>query len=161
MLSDEFGQASLSWQKFPRPKLAKLRPGFKLGCVNFRCRQPAIVILKSRPEWTRFRGTPPNLEVHFGNSDPLSRGPLSSSRRTQETIRSTSIPAGLHLGGFQPFDRLRDHPFVTLWIPKQSAPMPMKMGLGRLHYHHSSGGAPCGEGIRIRDEETKTNPRWP
>ena len=97
MLSDEFGQASLSWQKFPRPKLAKLRPGFKLGCVNFRCRQPAIVILKSRPEWTRFRGTPPNLEVHFGNSDPLSRGPLGSKLK-QKNPRNNPLnvdPSGL------------------------------------------------------------------
>ncbi len=50
---------------------------------------------------------------------------------------------------------------MTLWIPKQGTPMPVKMGLGRLHHNHPSGGTLRAEGIRIRDEETQANPRWP
>ena len=131
--------------------------------MNFWCRLLAVVILKSLPEWPYFRGSSPNLKIQAGTRGPLSTFPPGSGlwAKKPKGIRSTLIPASLHLGGFQPFDGLRDHPFVPLWIPKQSAPMPVKVGLGRLNYHHSGRSAPCGEGIRIQDEETKANPWGP
>ena len=111
-----------------------------------------------------------SFQRKFTKPETLSRDPratvnvpsrLCALDEKPKGSRSTLIPASLHFGGFQQFDRLRDHPFVTLWIPKQGAPMSMKVGLGRLNYHHSGRSAPCGEGIRIQDEETKANPWGP
>lgn len=49
--------------------------------------------------------------------------------KSQEALsHSTPIPAGLHLGRAQPFDRLRDHPLMAVWIAEQATPVAMKMG---------------------------------
>jgi hypothetical protein len=48
---------------------------------------------------------------------------------------------------------------MTVWIAKQATPVPVKVGFERLQHHQSGTDTPCSEGIRIRDEETKTNPR--
>jgi len=156
-------RSSLSFlPNFPDHKLANPQRGFKLGCVNFWCRPSAVARMNNPEVGTPYPEASPNLKLHVGSSRTLSTFTpdfclLNGHHET--SLRSTPIPAGLHLGGLQPFHRLRDHPFVAVWIPKQGTPVPVEMGFERLQHRHSGTDTPCSEGIRIRDEETKANPR--
>lgn len=163
MLSDKLGQASLFRQQLPEPQPSQPRARIQIEMREFLV---SAIHRSSGEKPTGLRAFSRNfsqLGTQCREQTITVNAPskaLDSGRGVPRglSLGSTPVPAGLHLGRAQPFDRLRDHPLMAVWIAEQATPVPVKVGFERLQHHQSGTDALCSESIRVRNEETKTNP---